>query len=620
MSSNCFLNAQLRDNVWVFGDSVGIDFSDLNNPEVIPTGIQGSSENLSTISSDSGKLQFYLHGINFQTFSRAQIFNWRHILMSNGSNLYSGDSESQGSIILPWPRNEDKYILFHLSSELGPNLGLSYSIIDMQLNNGEGEVLSKNNRLIHVGMNEKLQSVKHANGEDWWLLAHLNASSKFIKYLVSKSGISDSSSQNIGPWISSGFCGEIGQMKFSQKGNRLAFVNLGGTIDLYKFNRCNGELYDWIAISPISGSCPSYYACSFSPNGNLLYVSTFDRIYQFNLLAPDIQGSSILLFQDTMDRILFLQSQLGPDNKIYLANPFELYPTSHLDSFNTHLTVIRYPDTLGLGCQVMPYCFSLNGRRNYGGLPNMPNYNLGPLPSYQADAGANITICQGDTATIGAQTVDSVLYQWTVAGGASHQISSLTTAQPLVWPDSTTTYYLLIDDTVGDYSCAVRDDTITVYVVGLQITGIPQISLIGDSLFASVDGDTAGLAYHWFFDDSLVFVSSLPVYVPGVEGEYFVEVVDSFGCSSGLSEGFVFLVDGIFNAIISECDNVIIFPNPARDEFRLTINDIRFTKFGEPLRLTLFDVFAKVLHQIYEGHEGVLWFCCRVLFRSVGAF
>jgi hypothetical protein len=44
-----------------------------------------------------------------------------------------------------------------------------------------------------------------------------------------------------------------------------------------------------------------------------------------------------------------------------------------------NLGVINYPDSLGLACDYRPFSFYLGGKRTYYGLPNNPNYELGPV-------------------------------------------------------------------------------------------------------------------------------------------------------------------------------------------------------------------------------------------------
>ncbi len=43
-----------------------------------------------------------------------------------------------------------------------------------------------------------------------------------------------------------------------------------------------------------------------------------------------------------------------------------------------NLSVINYPDLLGSSCDFQPFSFNLGGKRAYYGLPNNPDYDLGP--------------------------------------------------------------------------------------------------------------------------------------------------------------------------------------------------------------------------------------------------
>ena len=66
------------------------------------------------------------------------------------------------------------------------------------------------------------------------------------------------------------------------------------------------------------------------------------------------------------------------------------YPDSARNVYNENLSVINYPDSLGAACNLQPFSFYLGGKRTYYGLPNNPNYDLGP------DSGS---VC--DTLTVG---------------------------------------------------------------------------------------------------------------------------------------------------------------------------------------------------------------------------
>ncbi|MFZ7152189.1 MAG: T9SS type A sorting domain-containing protein [Candidatus Pollutiaquabacter aromativorans] len=50
-----------------------------------------------------------------------------------------------------------------------------------------------------------------------------------------------------------------------------------------------------------------------------------------------------------------------------------------------NLSVIHQPNELGALCDFRPYSFYLGGHRSYHGLPNNPNYELGPLAGSVCD-------------------------------------------------------------------------------------------------------------------------------------------------------------------------------------------------------------------------------------------
>ncbi|HPA31346.1 MAG TPA: T9SS type A sorting domain-containing protein, partial [Bacteroidia bacterium] len=53
--------------------------------------------------------------------------------------------------------------------------------------------------------------------------------------------------------------------------------------------------------------------------------------------------------------------------------------------YNTYLSVVNYPDSMGADCDFQPYSFYLGGNRTYYGLPNNPNYGLGALAGSACD-------------------------------------------------------------------------------------------------------------------------------------------------------------------------------------------------------------------------------------------
>ena len=79
-------SAQFRNNIWCFGDSAGIDFSNINNPVPIISGMdcRGSCAN---ICDTSGLLLFYAWDIANTIHNTGRIFNSQHQQMANGDSI-----------------------------------------------------------------------------------------------------------------------------------------------------------------------------------------------------------------------------------------------------------------------------------------------------------------------------------------------------------------------------------------------------------------------------------------------------------------------------------------------------------------------------------------------------
>ncbi|OWY21482.1 T9SS C-terminal target domain-containing protein [Sphingobacteriales bacterium UPWRP_1] len=132
-------------------------------------------------------------------------------------------------------------------------------------------------------------------------------------------------------------------------------------------------------------------------------------------------------------------------------------------------------------------------------------------PGVNANAGANMVICAGSSATLSA-TGGSV-YQWS---------NGQTGATISVSPVSTTTYTVIVSNAGG---CSATD-AVTV-VVGGAITanaGDDETTCAGECVMLSASG---GTIYHWSTGDSGASISVSPV----VSTTYIVTVSDAYGCS-----------------------------------------------------------------------------------------
>ncbi len=381
-------SAQGQDNIWYFGDSAGISF---NSGIAVPLtdGIVSSLETCSSISDRNGNLLFYVGSkFNF-AFNDIYLTLWnrQHQIMQNGDTLSGYYSSTQGSLILQNPSDSMQYYIFSQPYD-PPSQNLIYSVVDMALDSGRGAVVQKNIAIpLSFFPYEKMQSVKHANGRDWWLIIHGSGGDTLDELLINTSGINNPIPITIGNDYG-GTLGGYGQMIFSPDGNKLFCAGMSGIMDLFDFNRCTGVIsnYREIGIPPYNLQ-DGYYGCSISPNNKVLYVSKYDTLFQFDLLASDIQLSEQIIWIGSNTNLTkrMGQHKLGPDGKIYIANSDSInhmtYPPDNypFDSITMNLSVINYPDSLGAACDFVPYSFYLGGKRSFASLPNNANYNLGRL-------------------------------------------------------------------------------------------------------------------------------------------------------------------------------------------------------------------------------------------------
>jgi len=365
-------NAQ-NGNIWYFGDSAGISFNSGLPVALTDDGALNSIECSSSICDSNSNLQFYAGSKNNSALYITS-FNRQHQIMLNGDSIVGNYSITQGALILPYPDNPNKYLLFSIgTTDLAPVNHLTYSVIDMSLGSGLGSVTQKNTVLADT-VTEKMIAVRHANGRDWWVIAHKDNSNEYMTFLVEPSGISGPFIQSTGT-VLGGF-DLIGQMAISEDGSKLCLVGASGVLEISDFDRCTGIISNLQSIAEIS-PIQQYYGCSFSPNGTRLYVSVLDTLFQYDLTASNIRNSKQVIF------VIHPSYGIGQhkifNGKIYIVSTYGTFPNSVYDSIDLNLSVINDPDSLGFGCHYMPYSIYLGGRRCLGGLPNNPNYRLGAL-------------------------------------------------------------------------------------------------------------------------------------------------------------------------------------------------------------------------------------------------
>ncbi len=334
------------------------------------------------ISDDNGNLLMVSNGCWIADATGDTMLNGNGLNPNSFTNDYcdsfGGLPLPHGNIILPYPSNPDKYILFHQTGNYNNNListELYYSEIDLSLNGGLGAVTAKNQIILNDNLSWGLAACKHANGRDWWIVTLKDMTTIIHKFLLDSSGITYMGTQNLG--FPQPFNYNATQSVFSPDGTKFAYTfGQGGTnpfhdVRLFNFDRCSGNFtgLEYIALNDSSNG----FSLAFSPNSKYLYHSSFQRVYQFNTDTSDIAASKATVAVNDV-----FYSPVPPFSTnfwlMYLAANGKIYISSGNGVVDYHY--ISYPDSAGMACDVHLHdlhlpCYSFRGNVNH------PNYYLG---------------------------------------------------------------------------------------------------------------------------------------------------------------------------------------------------------------------------------------------------
>ncbi len=398
------LSAQFTDRYWAFGDSAAIDFKNLINPQPSYTVLQ-SRGTCASICDSNGDLLFYcgtpyVYQWRLPTFNYTYgyVVNKAHQLMDKGDSIV-GTLWYQEMVIVPDPTNINRFYVF-CAGVTSVTPGLYYSIIDLSFNGGLGKVILKNVQLRTDQICDGITAVRHGNGRDWWVIARswdFAPKNDITAYLVSPTGVAANPTQNIG--ILATAEGTY-RLKFNSGGNHLYNVASRGIVERFDFDRCNGIFSNQITYNNLGSPLQWCWGFEISPNESKLYISqiyqTFNQdtgyLYQFDLNATNFLASAETLATFLAPDLPGLL-EIGPDGKIYhsvtWAGPdscFDyLYCYGTVNTTNSNLSVINYPDSAGIACDYQPFSFYLGGHKAYTGLPNNHNYELDTLHGSPCD-------------------------------------------------------------------------------------------------------------------------------------------------------------------------------------------------------------------------------------------
>ena len=569
-----------ENNHWRFGLQVGLDFNS-DSPVQVWSSMK-AFENSAVISDQNGDLMFYTNGgqVSSSTQYPGGIWNRNDQLMPNGAlgfNDIGCTSSSTSALIVPDPGDSSEYYVFVTScAEEGFQPGLAYHKVDMDLDNGLGDVTQKNQFVTYLH-NENIAGVRHCNGRDYWMAAGTDWPNTIRIYLIDSTGI-DTTPVFIQPVDSTI---RPRRLKFSPDGHHLAAIfysiQTGGSIThIYDFDPTQGTLTFNTALPT-----PIYFSAGmdFSPSGRYFYVHGYENpykyLFQFDLFDPVPSNTGFvqtdtLIGQDQPSGI-----QCGPDGKIYLVSTYQ-----------TEIDVIDNPEqaqapitqnvvNLTQGPQPLFGLVNVMGHSTYDPIPHV----IGPT-----------LICPGTQATYDLHfdpcRTNSILWEY---GSSGTLISSVDTQAVIL--AGTPGVDTLIVHKMTD--CATLSDTLLVEVIAPTHPNLGADTVICEGDVIVLDPGTGFTSYTWQ-DNSAD--SSFTITQAGV---YYVETVGPCG------------ERGIDSIVVTPCvglsgsewqAGMTIAPNPNRGTFRV---EGRFGEWVDQVEMRVIDALGRILLERPVAVHGI---------------
>ncbi|MDR1763104.1 MAG: hypothetical protein LBR64_04015 [Dysgonamonadaceae bacterium] len=370
--------AQKENYNWTFGNYAGLTWNTTQSyPAVDIFGISGGDITLSdvptsfeaaintqegcfSVSSDDGDLLFYSDG--------RTIWNSNHQVMPNGTGLTGNASSTQSGIIIPRPGHGGQYIAVTLGIEQSNKM--AYSIIDMSLDGGLGDVVDSRKDILFTGqsghLGESVTAVRHSNKSDFWIIAvgRTSANTWLNVWLVDKDSV-HTVARSASTVALNKIAGQYmtGYLAFNKSGTAFWYNSWSppsGNSAFYAFGTFDPATGTFSQVKirengDTSIATRALYGAAFSSSGQYVYTTIINgsegasgestlNVYDFNALmaaatptsvAPLktlVSPSSSTAVQDGTNNHFGAVGR-GPGNRIYIA-----------DAFGKGLFVIPDPD------------------------------------------------------------------------------------------------------------------------------------------------------------------------------------------------------------------------------------------------------------------------------------
>ncbi|XLS28055.1 T9SS type B sorting domain-containing protein [Flavobacteriaceae bacterium M23B6Z8] len=437
---------------WYFGKNAGIYFDPITKDvSVLTDGALNTFEGCSSISDENGNLQFYSDGVT--------VWDRNHNIMPNGTELKGDESSTQSGLIVPHPTIPNIYFLFTVDEPHNANFstidiidvqgdgdgfnnGLNYSVVDMTLNGGLGDVVpgQKNIPLLTYDPNdrlengykcsEKITAVEGAEDDTFWVITHFTRT--FYAFKIDANGVNEVPVRSsLEPEIPvEGYRrNALGYLKASPDGTKIAaaFFSVSeipgadapGLLTLFDFNNANGRVNNPVIL--YEGDAP--YGVEFSLETRKLYAVVGrgsggggnSLLFQYDLRRADIRNSRTLI--DESEDYNYGALQLGLDGKIYRSQIDFLQVGA--GTTGKYLGVIENPEARAADVIYNPQAIYLDvnndgsNETRLGLPPFIQSFFLNKIDIIRNGISDTfLELCTGDSYTLVADDIPGATYIW----------------------------------------------------------------------------------------------------------------------------------------------------------------------------------------------------------------
>lgn len=516
---------------------------------------------------------------------RRSLYDKNFQITPNGHGLIDDNYLTAMPVLsVPMIGEERKYYLFTLNA--GFNLSgdfipgeLRYSIIDMSLNNSNGDIVEgQKNKLLQNNLTGRLVAAQGLCGSVWVLSHELNTN-RFLAFEITEAGISSPVVSEVGrnleafPWdiISS----NEGMMWFSPNYEKLALF--GGRykfVELFDFNRFTGKVSNPITL-PIEDNTITVRSGCFSPDSEKLYVTEIYRInndsteisnyFQFDLSINDsiaVQTSKTLIETTDLGGSHLTQMQLGPDNIIYIS---EANTVAAIFEPNKIGPEVDYRDSVFVHSDIGAGGYSFTNPTVF---PNdIYVHPMNILPEDQS-------LCSSSHLSIDL-TNEGESYFW--QDGSS---------SPTYQIETPGTYWV----NVQNGNCTFTDTIVVrplTFDIGANITHVSnEANNDGAIIIEEISGGTAPYQLDWSNGQSGYEIQQLEI------GIYTVTITDNEGCVD--IQNFVLDLETNIETSIENLSKFWVSPNPSKNQIKLHFSKKR----RQALEVQLIDVSGQMIQHI----------------------